>query len=155
HPALDRERLPWAGRLARLGGRWRVVIHGDGPGSDYRDLLNRSRVLFTYDLRGACGPEVVEAIAAGAVAFVAAGSQEARDHQECVYYTADDLEALLEHYLGHEGERCALAEAARDCLARHALEAQARQILAILEREWDRLAGRAGQRPAFNPRSEL
>jgi glycosyltransferase involved in cell wall biosynthesis len=58
-----------------------------------------------------------EAAAAGALLFQEASNRELpeifADRRECVYYREDDLEELLEHYLAHEDERRAIAEAAR------------------------------------------
>ncbi len=39
HPAVQRERLRWLGRIAALAGRWHVVIRSGVFGEDYRALL--------------------------------------------------------------------------------------------------------------------
>ena len=49
HAAVQRERLPWLGRLARLAGRWRVQIRTGVFGDAYRDLLGRARLIFNND----------------------------------------------------------------------------------------------------------
>jgi GT2 family glycosyltransferase len=117
NPAVQQERMPWLGRLARLGRRWRVVVRSGAGGDSYRRLLARARVVFHYSARHKCGRRAFEAAAAGAVIFQEADNRELpaffRDRQECVYYRADDLEQLLDHYLEHEDERRALAESAR------------------------------------------
>src|SRR5437764_762241 len=46
HPAVQRERLPWLARLARLGERWNVQIHQGSFGDEYKQLLQRARVVF-------------------------------------------------------------------------------------------------------------
>jgi hypothetical protein len=118
HPAVQRPRLPWLGRLARLAGRWKVVIATGVFGADYRRLLARARVVFNRSARGECNMRAFEAAAAGALLFQEAGNREVgdyfRDRRECVLYGDDDLEGLLEHYLTHEDERRALAAAARE-----------------------------------------
>jgi hypothetical protein len=55
HPAVQRERLPWLGRLARLSERWKVVIATRVFGADYRGPLGRARVAFNRSLRGCLG----------------------------------------------------------------------------------------------------
>src|SRR5262249_28581319 len=117
HPAVQRERLPWLARLARLGARWRVVITTGVFGDHYRALLAAGRVRVNRSIRGECNRRAFEAAGAGALLFQEAGNREVGDYlrpgRECVCYIEDDLEHLLEHYLTHEDERRAMAEAAR------------------------------------------
>jgi hypothetical protein len=51
HPAVQRERLPWLARLARLSARWRVASRNGVFGDDYRALLARARVVFNRSIR--------------------------------------------------------------------------------------------------------
>jgi GT2 family glycosyltransferase/predicted Zn-dependent protease len=159
HRAIHRSRLAWLGRLARLAGRWRVVIATGVFGEDYRALLSRARVVFNRSVRGECNQRTFEAVAAGALLFQEASNREVhsylRDRQECVCYGDDDLEALLEHYLEHEGERRVIAEVARARVSEFAFAALWEQGLGVIEQEWDALADRARQRPALPPGDEL
>jgi tetratricopeptide (TPR) repeat protein len=159
HPAVQRTRLSWLGRLARLGDRRRVVIRSGAFGAEYRELLARARVVFNHSIRGEANLRAFEAAAAGALLFQEAGNWETpaffRDRQECVYYTADNLEELLEYYLGHGEERRALAEAARACLPRYSFERQWEDLQGQLDRDWDALAERARRRPAYRPEEHL
>jgi hypothetical protein len=117
NPAVQRQRMPWLGRLARLADRYQVVIRTGVFGAEYRRLLGRARIVFNRSARGECNQRVFEAAAADTLLFQEAENQEVsacfRDREECVYYTADDLEGLLEHYLTHEDERREIANAAR------------------------------------------
>src|SRR5436190_3871311 len=45
----DREKLPWLGRLARLGERWRVSIRANVADEERRQLLGRARIVFDFD----------------------------------------------------------------------------------------------------------
>src|SRR5207244_2135340 len=94
HPAVQRSRLPWLGRLARLADRWRVVIDAGVFGADYRRLLGRARVVFNHSVRGECNKRALEAAAAGALLFQEADNREVgnlfRDRHECVLYTEDN-----------------------------------------------------------------
>src|SRR5438552_5489518 len=109
NPAVQRQRLPWLMRLARLGKRWRVAIHAGIFGDSYRKLLARARIVFNHVSQPRCSRRVFEAVAAGALLFEDAANGETaatfRDRQECVLYNAENLEALLEYYLSHESER--------------------------------------------------
>src|SRR5439155_919601 len=58
----------------------------------------------------------------------------------------DDLEALLEYYLGHEDERRALADAARAKVPGFTYEALWGEQVARLEADWPALAERAARR---------
>src|SRR5205807_9038353 len=67
--AVQRERLPWLGRLARLAERWRVVIATGTFGDDYWKLMRRARIVFNRSVRGECNKRGFEAAAAGALLF--------------------------------------------------------------------------------------
>jgi tetratricopeptide (TPR) repeat protein len=122
--AVQRERLGWLGRVARLGERWRVRICSGVFGEEYRKLLGRARIVFNRSIRGECNRRAFEATAAGAMLFQEAGNWEVPEffsgqrsaisgQQECVFYDEGNLEELLEYYLEHEQERAAIAEAGR------------------------------------------
>jgi glycosyltransferase involved in cell wall biosynthesis/Tfp pilus assembly protein PilF len=151
HPAVQRERLPWLGRLARLGERWNVEICTSVFGPAYRELLRRARVVFNRSVRGECNRRVVEAAAAGALLFQEAENREVpawfRDGQECVYYRDDNLEERLEYYLTHEDERRAIAARAREHVAAYSFEELWRQQVEAIEREWNGIRERMTRRP--------
>jgi hypothetical protein len=151
HPAVQRERLAWLGRLARLTDRWKVVIAGGVFGADYRALLARARVVFNRSIRGECNLRAFEAAAAGALLFQEAENREAPDYfrplRECVGYRDDDLEARLEHYLTREDERRAIAAAARGRVAEYRFEALWGRALRVVAAEWEEVRERAGRRP--------
>src|SRR5207245_1250457 len=68
-----------------------------------------------------------------------------RDKQECVYYRPDNLEELLAHYLEHEDERAALAEAARQKARSCSFEELWQQQIGEVEAEWPALRDRGGR----------
>jgi tetratricopeptide (TPR) repeat protein len=152
HPAVQRERLAWLGRLARLGERWTVVIATGVFGAEYRALLGRARVVFNRSLRGECNLRAMEAAAAGALLFQEADNREVpayfRHLRECVCYRDEDLEARLEHYLSHEDERRALAEAAQRRVREYGVAALWGRALDAVAAEWHDLAARARIHPA-------
>jgi GT2 family glycosyltransferase/tetratricopeptide (TPR) repeat protein len=151
HPAVQRERLAWLGRLASLAQRWRVVIATGVFGNEYRSLLRRSRIAFNRSVRGECNRRVFEAAASGALLFQEKGNAEVaalfRDRQECVFYTADNLEVLLQHYLTHEEERRPIAEAGRQFALRRPCTFFWNEILERIEGQWPKLQARVSQRP--------
>jgi GT2 family glycosyltransferase/tetratricopeptide (TPR) repeat protein len=157
--APDRGRLPWLTRLARLAERRRIVVHSATPGEDCRDLLGRARVVLHRGRHGDCTRRAFEAAAAGALLFVEAGDRVPPgpfiNRQECVWYTADDFERLLVHYLDREDERRAFAEAGRARAAAHAFEAQWEQALGQIERDWPALQERRGRRSALSAEEDL
>jgi glycosyltransferase involved in cell wall biosynthesis/tetratricopeptide (TPR) repeat protein len=118
HPAVQRERLPWLARLAMLSDRRRVVIRQNTFGDEYRQLLRQARIVFNRSIRGECNQRAFEAAAMGPMLFQEAENREIgdyfRDRQECVLYTSENLEELLEYYLEHEDKRRAIAEAGRE-----------------------------------------
>jgi hypothetical protein len=79
--AVQRERLSWLGRVARLSERWRVVIDQGVFGEEYRQLLGRSRIVFNRSIRGEANKRAFEAAGAGALLF-----QEAENHELSAYF---------------------------------------------------------------------
>jgi glycosyltransferase involved in cell wall biosynthesis/tetratricopeptide (TPR) repeat protein/predicted O-methyltransferase YrrM len=156
HPAVQRERLVWLGRLAALGRRWRVAIATGVFGDAYRTLLRRARIVFNRSLRGECNMRAFEAAWAGALLFQERGNAEAetlfRDRQDCVFYGADDLEPLLEHYLTHEEERRAIAARAQRRVRDFSCERFWADMRETLHAEWALLEVRARQRASRGPR---
>ena len=75
-PAVQRERLPWLVRLARLARRWRVLLQTNTYGREYRQLLRRARIVFNRSIRGECNLAVAEALASGALLFQEEGNLE-------------------------------------------------------------------------------
>jgi GT2 family glycosyltransferase/tetratricopeptide (TPR) repeat protein len=150
NPVVQRERLAWLGRLARLADRRRVVIQMGVYGAEYREVLARARIVFNRAIRGECNKRVFEAAAAGALLFQEAGNHEVpdilRDRQECVYYGEDDLEELLDHYLENEDERRRIAEAGRALVERYTFEAIWEGQVARIEEDWPALVQRARRR---------
>jgi glycosyltransferase involved in cell wall biosynthesis/tetratricopeptide (TPR) repeat protein len=150
NPAVQRQRLPWLARLARLSRRRKVLLTTGVFGADYRLLLARARIVFNHGIRGECNQRAFEAAAAGALLFQEEGNRETpaffRDRQECVYYNADNLETLLDYYLEHENERRTIAEAARAAVGGFTYAKLWEQHLERIEVEWPALQERGGKR---------
>jgi GT2 family glycosyltransferase/predicted Zn-dependent protease len=158
-PAVQRGRLPWLARLARLGDRFNVQVRGGVFGADYRALLRRAKVVFNRGIRGECNRRAFEAAACGALLFQERENQEVgeyfADRRECVLYDDKDLEGLLEHYLTHEDERRVLAEAARKRVQGYAFEDLWDQAVETVEREWNGFHDQARRRAAADPEDGL
>jgi glycosyltransferase involved in cell wall biosynthesis/Flp pilus assembly protein TadD len=155
HPAVQRERLKWLGRIARLSYRWNVHIGTGIFGDGYRELLGRSRIVFNRSIRGEGNKRVFEATAAGALLFQEQENLETHaffgDRQECVYYNDDNLEELLEHFLENEDERRRIAEAARARVQEFSFERLWQQQIRLIEEEWPTLLERAKVRQDKGP----
>lgn len=148
--AVQRERLPHLGRVASLGQKWNVVIATNVFGDDYRKLLARTRIAVNRGIRSEWNLRVTEALAAGALLFQEEGNREVmahlRDRQECVYYNADNLESLMEHYLERESERHAIAEAGRARLPEFSFHRFWHESLDAIDAEWTSLLERSKNR---------
>ena len=111
HPAVQRERLPWLARLARLAGRWRVAIRTGVLGEDYRALLARARVVFNRSIRGEANLRTFEAMTAGALLFQEEGNREVarlfEEGKDYVSYTEENLEERLEYFYAQYARRVA------------------------------------------------
>jgi tetratricopeptide (TPR) repeat protein len=152
HPAVQRRRLKWLGRLGSHGERWNVQIHTGVFGREYRKLLRRARIVFNRGIRGEANQRVFEAAAAGALLFQEQGNLEVpqffRDRQECIYYNDSNLEALLDYYLEHEEERRTIAEAGQARASECSFEKLWSQQLGLIEDEWPNLLQVAAKRNA-------
>jgi tetratricopeptide (TPR) repeat protein len=159
HPAVQRQRLQWLGRLARLGGRWNVHITQGVHGEDYRRLLLRSRIVFNHSVRGEWNLRVGEACSCGALLFTESDNLEMpgawKHGEDCVFYDEDNLEALLEHYLTDEDQRAGVAESGRRKAETFTFAAMWEDVVARIEEEWPLIQQRHAQRPHLDPRAKL
>ncbi len=159
NPAVQRERLPWFARLARLASRRRIMLTTGVFGDDYRRLLARARIVFNFSIRGECNLRVFESAAAGALLFQESGNREVGDYfrngQECVFYDDTNLEALLDHYLDHEEKRRAIADAARARIGELTFARLWQQQVEQIEAELPALRERARERMVPNPVESL
>jgi glycosyltransferase involved in cell wall biosynthesis/predicted Zn-dependent protease len=159
HHAVQSERLPLLGQLATLRPRWNVLFATNVYGEEYRRLLARSRIVFNRGIRGEWNMRVTEALAAGALLMQDAECREVfgllEDGKECVAYTPDNLLALTEHFLEHEEERRAIAEAGRARVQEFAFGRFLQEQLDVIDRKWDALVERAARRIASGTRPSL
>jgi GT2 family glycosyltransferase/Flp pilus assembly protein TadD len=150
HAAVQRERLPWLGRLAQLADRWNVRIATGVFGDAYRALLQRSRIAFNRSIRGECNKRTFEAPACGALLFQDSENREVREYfaegAEFIAYTQDNLEVLLDEYLRDEQRRRAIADAARARVKGYSFEELWSQALEQLQGEWTGIQERAQRR---------
>jgi len=150
NPAVQRQRLPWLGRLAQLSERHRVVIQQGVFGDSYRELMGRAKIVFNRSIRGEVNKRTFEAPAAGALLFQEVENREIgeyfRDRDECVLYSDENLEELLDYYLEHEEERRAIAEAGRVRVQEYTFEKLWEKHLELIEREWPGIVERARAR---------
>jgi spore maturation protein CgeB len=140
---VQRERLPWLGRLARLAERWRVHIAEGVFGDDYRRLLARARIVYNRSARREINRRVGETAAAGALLFQEDDNSEVpgllRDGQEYIAYSADNLEERLTYYLEHEDERQAIAAAGHQKVSAYSFEPLWQEQLDQIEAGWEQL----------------
>lgn len=149
HQDIHRIRSQWIARVARLSRRYRVRIDTNIRGEDYVRLMNRARIVFNHSVRGEVNMRAYEAAACGALLFQEADNPSIRgafrDREECVLYTDENFESLVEHYLTHEEERTRIAEAGRSVASRHSQAHALACILQIVEAE------RRSSRPEARP----
>jgi glycosyltransferase involved in cell wall biosynthesis/Tfp pilus assembly protein PilF len=157
HSAVQRERLPWLGRLAPLAEHHRVVIEGGLAPEAYRDHLRRARIVFNWNLPGRGSRRVFEAMAAGALVFIPSDNEaltaDLRDREDCVHYDADNLATLVEYYLIHDDERRAIAETARAKADQFSFEHLWDSIVTAVESELPRAPERVA--PPFQAAGDL
>jgi FkbM family methyltransferase len=150
-PAVQRDRLAWLGRVAKLSSRWRVRIEQGVSGEDYRTLLRRSRIVFNRSVRGEWNLRVGEACSCGALLFVEQGNREMpgvwQHGVNCVFYDEDNLESLLKHYLTHEEDRATVAATGQQTALEHTFERSWQAACDLIEREWPTIQQRHTAHP--------
>jgi glycosyltransferase involved in cell wall biosynthesis len=155
HPAVQRERNAWLGRLARFKQRYNIVIHGGLLFDNYRALLSRAKIVFNHSVRGECNQRVFETAAAGALLLQERENGEVplylKPGVEYVTYGVDDLEQVIEHYLSHPEERQAVARAAHARVAEFTFATLWSETLAWVGKDLPALRERAARRAAKGP----
>ncbi|MCZ6634532.1 MAG: methyltransferase domain-containing protein, partial [bacterium] len=113
-------------------------VHVESKILEEMTLFNsRSRIVFNRSLNGDLNMRVFEAMCAGSLVLTDRLPPEARledllkDREHLVVYDEENLEALARHYLDHEAEREAIAEAGRQAvLAAHTYDHRADEMIA-------------------------
>jgi tetratricopeptide (TPR) repeat protein len=164
NPAIHRDRLPWIARLARLArlaGRWRVLIQESVDAERCVPLFRRAKIVFQQSLHGAWDALTPAALAAGALLFREAGAPslwpESAPGRNHVAYTAGDLEALLERYLTDDKARQEVAASGQVRAIDLRTEFLWPRAIASLESGWEELAASVHRRLAapLPPRQQL
>lgn len=141
---LHGERNRLLARLARWSGD-RPVHLRQAFDADYLDVLNRSRLVFNYSIRGEANMRLFEAMACGAVPLVEASNQETpilfQEGRHYFRYEPEGLERKLDELLADPDRIAAAASEARAAVAGHT---KADQIRALLETAGRESAMRAG-----------
>lgn len=140
--SMHGERNRLLARVARWAGS-RPVHLRQAFGRDYVEVLNRSRLVFNWSIRGEANMRLFESMACGAVPLVEASNQEAailfQEGKHYFRYHPDRLEARLDELLSDPARIAAAADAARTEVARHS---KAEQMRALLETAGRESAGR-------------
>jgi predicted O-methyltransferase YrrM len=148
--SVQRARLPLLGQLARLRPQWNVCIATNVYGEEYRRLLARSRIVFNRGIRREWNTRVCEVLASGALLLQEADNKEVfgllTSGKECVAYTPETLLDVARHYLTHEDERRAIAEAGRARVHEFSFGRFWQEQLELIDAEWDTLVQRAAAR---------
>ncbi len=131
-PTLHGERNRLLERL-EAWGRSRRVFLGRAFGQDYVTVLNRSRLVFNFSVRGEANMRLYEAMACGAVPLVEAGNLEAPMlFQEGVHYfsyTPERLEETLDALLADPARIARAARAGSEAVANQTLPLQLARLL--------------------------
>jgi hypothetical protein len=138
---LHRERNRLLARVAKWGAAGgRSIRLGQAFNGDYVDVLNRSRLVFNYSIRGEANMRLFEAMACGAVPLVEASNQEAailfQEGKHYFRYEPDRLEQTLESLLADPARIQAASVAARAAVAGHTKASQIRSLLDAAVREY-------------------
>jgi tetratricopeptide (TPR) repeat protein len=113
--AAHAKRAHYLARLAKLSGRYRIVITSGAFGDAYAQLLSRARIVFNHSIRGELNLRLFETLACGSLAMIEEDNEEVRDWltpgREVVLYNHENFEERLGYYLEHTDERETVAAA--------------------------------------------
>jgi len=155
HPAVQAGRLPVVASLAQLAERHRVVIRTGVPFDEYRQLLQRSRVVLNPTARREWNQRVCEAAFCGAALAIEADNAEVfdvlRPGEDCVAFMPEDLVASIEALLANEDRRVAMARSAQGKLADATYARLFRDATARLGPDLEELRQRRSERPPVDP----
>ena len=140
---LHRDRNRLLARLAKWG-RGRPVHLGQAFGEAYVDVLNRSRLVFNYSIRGEANMRLYEAMACGAVPLVEASNLEVpllfQEGRHYFSYATDRLEETLEFLLADPARIEAASAQARAAVTGHTKADQLKALLDFAGREMPKAA---------------
>jgi len=138
--ALHPKREGYLKRLLQLADRYQIRVDTHLYGSEYNRLLNQSRLVFNYSIRGEMNLRAFEAAASGAVVLMEETNLEVRNYlptdqtaaQACILYNEANFEQQIIHYLEHETERQKIAHAALQAIQNQSASHQFEKLLAFL-----------------------
>jgi hypothetical protein len=152
-------RLPWLARLAALADGRRVVLRHSVPRAEYLNLLRRAKVVFDHANHGECNRRAFEAAAAGALLLQEADNAEVPHFlspaTEYATYTDRNLEEVVEHFLSHEDERQAVAQAGHQRVQGYGCDVLWGEALALLQTQWRSIEERCRARRERGVRPDL
>lgn len=126
-------------RALSLSGRYQIFVKQGVWGSEYLQILNKSKIVLNYTIAQVMNMRGYEAPACGALLFIEEENLEIpyflKDREECVYYRADNLVELLIYYLENEEERQRIAKNGHQKIQSFSYEKQFEQLLKQLP-EW-------------------
>ena len=103
--ARNFERAKYLERIARLSGKYHVVITDNAYDEQYARLLSRAKIVFNMSVRGELNLRLFETFACNSTAFLENGNLEApqyfEDAREYVKYDSDNIEDRIDYYLAH------------------------------------------------------
>ncbi len=142
--ALHPKREGYLKRLLQLADRYQIRVDTHLYGSEYNRLLNQSRLVFNYSIRGEMNLRAFEAAASGAVVLMEETNLEVRNYlpadpnigqtaaQACILYNEANFEQQIIYYLEHETERQKIANAALQAIQNQSASHQFEKLLAFL-----------------------
>ncbi|MBF0433059.1 MAG: glycosyltransferase [Fibrobacteria bacterium] len=122
-------------KLARLHNQYRIEV-GQFFGSEYVEILNRSKLVFNFSIRSEANMRSFEAMSCGAIPLVEKGNREMpilfREGLHYVEYTPDSLEKVINNILSCPSTLKNMRENALQEISGHSFAAQIKSLLAIV-----------------------
>ncbi|MCX5715744.1 MAG: glycosyltransferase [Candidatus Omnitrophica bacterium] len=127
--------------LQELRERYPNSFIGNAPSSKINEIYSRSKIVFNYSIKNDINMRMFEALMSGAMLLTnfledKGFAQLFEDRKNLVLYkNPKELFELLEYYLGHEGERRAIARAGWELAKeRFTYDKRVEEILAYIKR---------------------
>lgn len=141
---VQQERGTYLEKLAQLADRYRIQIVGGVYGEAYTRLLNQSKMVFNFSIRGEMNMRAYEAPACGALLLMEDSNLEVRDFLtdgiSCVLYNRANLVDKIQYYLSHPDLLQQVASAGHAAIQSHSYEKQFEHLIPLLEPAFERFA---------------
>ncbi|MGE3726532.1 MAG: glycosyltransferase [Candidatus Sericytochromatia bacterium] len=134
------QRNPILTQLLALAPKYKLCIRDNVYNAEYNQILNRSKIMLNWSVRGEMNLRAYEAARCGALLFSEEGNLDIPallpPGEASVLYRADNLLSQLDYFLTHSDQRERMALRAQTLILEQSYEKQFEALLTQLPSHW-------------------